>query len=102
MDLFKMVTENESHRETFLTSRPSLPSAQVCQSSWVLMLYRDEVIKIHSFVTSFFESVKGYRKKVRSRRRVKGRYRAKACRAKARRRAKGRCRAKARHRAPVS
>lgn len=36
----------------------------VCQSSWVLMLYRDEVIKIHSFATSFFENIKGYRKKV--------------------------------------
>ena len=34
------------------------------QSGWVMMLFRDEVIYIHSYIQTFFESIKGYGKKV--------------------------------------
>ncbi|KAF0311325.1 Membrane-associated protein Hem [Amphibalanus amphitrite] len=34
------------------------------QSSWVTTLFRDETIFIHSYVQSFFESIKGYGKRI--------------------------------------
>ena len=33
-------------------------------SSWTIVLYRDEVIYTHSYIQTFFESIKGYSKKV--------------------------------------
>ena len=35
-------------------------------SGWVVPLFRDEVVYIHAYVQTFFESIKGYGKKVRS------------------------------------
>lgn len=32
--------------------------------SWVISLFRDEVIYFHSYIQNFFESIKGYSKKV--------------------------------------
>ncbi|CAH0391487.1 unnamed protein product [Bemisia tabaci] len=34
------------------------------ESSWVIMLFRDEVIFIHSYIQTFFDSIKGYGKRV--------------------------------------
>lgn len=34
------------------------------QSGWVLPLFRDEVICIHSYIQTFFDSIKGYGKRV--------------------------------------
>uniref|UniRef100_A0A6V7HS69 Membrane-associated protein Hem n=1 Tax=Bracon brevicornis TaxID=1563983 RepID=A0A6V7HS69_9HYME len=34
------------------------------ESGWVLALFRDEVIYIHQYIQSFFESIKGYGKRV--------------------------------------
>ena len=33
-------------------------------SSWCTVLYRDEIIYTHSYVQTYFESIKGYSKKV--------------------------------------
>jgi NCK-associated protein 1 len=33
-------------------------------SGWVVPLFRDEVVYIHAYVQTFFESIKGYGKKV--------------------------------------
>ena len=33
--------------------------------SWVVSLFRDEVLYVHSYMQGFFESIKGYSKKVR-------------------------------------
>ena len=35
------------------------------QSGWVVPIFRDEVVYIHAYVQTFFESIKGYGKKVR-------------------------------------
>lgn len=55
----------------FLLVHQSLNQAQnyelftkALQCGWVTTLFRDEVINTHSFVQQFFESVKGYNKKV--------------------------------------
>lgn len=34
------------------------------ESSWVLPLFRDEVIHIHSYILSFFDTIKGYSKRI--------------------------------------
>lgn len=34
------------------------------ESSWVIPLFRDEVIQIHSYIWSFFDGIKGYSKRV--------------------------------------
>ena len=34
------------------------------QSGWVLPLFRDEVIHIHSYIQAYFDSIKGYGKRV--------------------------------------
>ncbi|XP_014239900.1 membrane-associated protein Hem [Cimex lectularius] len=34
------------------------------QSSWVIALFRDEVIYIHSYIQTMFDSIKGYSKKI--------------------------------------
>ncbi|CAG5103753.1 Similar to Hem: Membrane-associated protein Hem (Drosophila melanogaster) [Cotesia congregata] len=34
------------------------------ESGWVLTLFRDEVIYIHQYIQSFFESIKGYSKRI--------------------------------------
>ncbi|XP_018322242.1 membrane-associated protein Hem [Agrilus planipennis] len=34
------------------------------ESSWVIPLFRDEVVHIHSYIQSYFESLKGYSKRV--------------------------------------
>ncbi len=34
------------------------------QSGWVLPLFRDEVIYIHSYIQSYFDNIKGYGKRV--------------------------------------
>jgi len=34
------------------------------QSGWVIALFRDEVIFVHSFIQSFFDGIKGYGKRV--------------------------------------
>ena len=37
---------------------------QALSSGWVLPLFRDEVLYTHNFIQVFFESIKGYNKKV--------------------------------------
>ncbi|KAG1685800.1 Membrane-associated protein Hem [Nymphon striatum] len=37
---------------------------QALQSGWVITLFRDEVLHIHSYIQSYFESIKGYNKRV--------------------------------------
>ena len=37
---------------------------QALTSGWVLPLFRDEVLYTHNFIQVFFESIKGYSKKV--------------------------------------
>lgn len=34
------------------------------ESSWVIPLFRDEVVYIHSYIQQFFETVKGYSKRI--------------------------------------
>ena len=34
------------------------------ESSWVIALFRDEVIYIHSYVQSLFDTIKGYDKRI--------------------------------------
>ena len=34
------------------------------KSSWVLTLFRDEVLYTHSYIISFFETIKGYNKRI--------------------------------------
>lgn len=34
------------------------------ESSWVLVLFRDEVVYIHSYIQSYFDGVKGYSKRI--------------------------------------
>lgn len=34
------------------------------ESSWVIPLFRDEVVHIHHYITSFFDTIKGYSKRI--------------------------------------
>lgn len=34
------------------------------RSSWVITLFRDEVLYIHQYIIAFFDSIKGYGKKI--------------------------------------
>lgn len=34
------------------------------KSSWVITLFRDEVLYIHTYITGFFETIKGYSKRI--------------------------------------
>ncbi|GAB6026086.1 hypothetical protein CHUAL_012289 [Chamberlinius hualienensis] len=34
------------------------------QNGWVISLFRDEVLQVHSYIQSFFEGIKGYNKRV--------------------------------------
>lgn len=34
------------------------------RSSWVITLFRDEVLYIHQYIISFFDGIKGYGKKI--------------------------------------
>jgi len=34
------------------------------KSSWVVTLFRDEVLYIHSYVNAFFDGMKGYSKRI--------------------------------------
>jgi len=50
---------------TFLSHQPAMDLWTLAlNSSWTIVLYRDEVIYTHSYIQTFFESIKGYSKKV--------------------------------------
>lgn len=50
---------------TFLNQeQPSKLWITALESSWVLALFRDEVIYIHQYIQTFFEGMKGYSKRV--------------------------------------
>lgn len=34
------------------------------ESSWVIALFRDEVIYIHAYIQGFFDTIKGYSKRI--------------------------------------
>ncbi|KAJ8688113.1 hypothetical protein QAD02_023908 [Eretmocerus hayati] len=44
--------------------QPSKLWITALESGWVLVLFRDEVIYIHQYIQSFFETIKGYGKRV--------------------------------------
>ena len=50
---------------TFLSHQPAMDLWTLAlHSSWTTVLFRDEIIYTHSYIQAFFESIKGYGKKV--------------------------------------
>jgi NCK-associated protein 1 len=50
---------------TFLSHQPAMELWSLAlHSSWTTVLFRDEIIYTHSYIQTFFETIKGYSKKV--------------------------------------
>jgi NCK-associated protein 1 len=43
---------------------PSKLWLSALESSWVIALFRDEVLYIHAYIQSFFDGIKGYGKRI--------------------------------------
>jgi NCK-associated protein 1 len=43
---------------------PSKLWLSALESSWVIALFRDEVLYIHAYIQNFFDGIKGYGKRI--------------------------------------